>query len=77
MGYPSQSGRSVNATLPGGGVRPATSTGEGFPPGSNYSAVLVERPNKSLRNLGPERAESMPLPLPAYSQGQRKTGRVG
>ncbi len=68
-----------DATLPGRGS-PAqsgmASEGEGGGVGTKYSAVLVERPNKSLnRNAGPERPSANPGTIPMVTQGSRKTGR--
>lgn len=72
--------KTVEATLPGkpGGAAGGEPTeGEGVPAGVRYTAVLTERPNKSLnRNYGPVRPSANTGMVPTVSQGIRKTGRL-
>jgi hypothetical protein len=72
--------RVVDATLPGVGKVAEggePSEGEGGGVGTVHSAVLVERPNKSLnRNSGPTRPSANPGVVPTVGQGVRKTGRI-
>lgn len=52
--------------------------GEGFPPGSKYSATLVERQNKSINrnNDVQDRPSANGAMLPNVDMGVRKTGRI-
>jgi hypothetical protein len=53
------------------------SEGEGMGVGSTYSAVLNERPNKSInRNNGIDRPSANTGMIPGVTKAQRKTGRV-
>lgn len=74
--------KKVDATNPGNGSSDTESgqmgDGEGFAPGSRHSAIILERPNKSLnRNSGPERPDANTGMIPTVGKGVRKTGRVG
>lgn len=51
--------------------------GESSGVGSMYSAELVERVNKSVRNMGPSRPESAASgPVPTVTMASRRTGRT-
>jgi len=80
MAYDSTSGKRIPATrtkMDNASPSPAQSQGEtGGAVGSSYSATLVEYPNKSLNNVGPDGQDPM-LKFPAgVGQGIRKTGRI-
>lgn len=72
--------KSVDATRPANpspaeGGEPTD--GENTGVGTKYSAVLVERTNKSVtRNYGPTRPSANPGTIPTVSQSVRKTGRI-
>ena len=60
--------------------RGSETTGEGFPVGSKYTAVLVQRSNDSLNHAGGEdlsRPSANTGKLPVLKAGSRKTGKVG